>query len=300
MRYGVVLGVLGALIWLFGFGGIDDLGRWANSGQEQAQRAMAGALRSVRAGEPGALLALMGLCAAYGFFHAAGPGHGKLVIGGYGAAARVTAWRLAGLAVASSLAQALAAVVLVAAGSFVLGWSRAEMTDTADKMLAPASYIAIALVGVWLLGRGARKLWRQRAGPTDDHAHNHGHDHGHDHANCGHAHGPTVEQVHDIRSWRDTLAIIGSIAIRPCTGAVFLLILCFALGIPWAGVAGAMVMGLGTASVTVLVAIAAVNARESVMTRISGGGALRAMALIEIAAGAMIALIATALVLPLL
>lgn len=308
LRVGVLAATAALLVWLFGFGGMADVSIWANAGQEQAQRALAGGLRAVRSGEPGAWVTLMGLCAAYGFFHAAGPGHGKLVIGGYGAAARVTARRLSGLALVSSLAQALAAVVLVTVGAWVLGWGRAEMTDTAEAVLAPASYIAIALVGVWLALRGVRRLWRGIAAKGSEHAHDHSHDHHHHHAHgadgvcdtCGHAHAPTPAQVENITSWRDAAAIVASIAIRPCTGAVFLLILCFGLGIPWAGVAGAFVMGLGTASVTILVAIAAVSARQSILDNWQGAGALRAVALVEVVAGGVIALIATALVLPLL
>ncbi|MEO0668759.1 MAG: hypothetical protein AAFZ99_12685 [Pseudomonadota bacterium] len=301
LRIGVIAAGAGLLLWLFGFGGVADLSRWAVAGQEQAQRALAGGLRAVRAGEPGAWLALMGLCATYGFFHAAGPGHGKLVIGGYGAAARVTARRLSGLALLSSLAQALSAVLLVALGAWVLGWSRAQMTDAAEVVLAPASYIAIAAVGLWLLVRGARRMLRNAA-PVPAHAHAHAHAHASDGTceTCGHAHAPTPEQVQNITSWRDAAAIVGAIAIRPCTGAVFLLILCFGLGIPWAGVAGAFVMGLGTASVTVLVAIAAVGARQSLLDSWQGAGALRAVAMVEMAAGGLIALIATTLALPLL
>ncbi|MEP1200996.1 nickel/cobalt transporter [Tateyamaria sp.] len=314
LRIGVVLAAAGVLLWLFGFGGMADLSRWANGQQRETQNALAQGLRAVRAGEAGAWATLMGLCAAYGFFHAVGPGHGKLVIGGYGAAARVTAWRLSGLALASSLAQALAAILLVGAGALVLGWSRTQMTDAADKILAPASFIAIALVGAWLLIRGARRAYSTFAVHSHDHAHEHAHahDHSHGHAHahsidadgncetCGHAHAPTVEQVEAVTSWRDAAAIVFSIAIRPCTGAVFLLILCFALGIPWAGIAGALVMGLGTASVTILVAIAAVSARTSVLSGFSGEGTVRAMALIEVVAGGLIALVATALALPLL
>lgn len=295
LRVAVLLAAAALLLWLFALGGMADLSRWANVQQREAQNAMAQGLRAVRAGEAGAWATLMGLCAAYGFFHAAGPGHGKLVIGGYGAAARVTALRLSVLAVASSLAQALAAILLVGAGALVLGWSRTQMTDTADRILAPASYIAIALVGAWLVVRGVRRALSQRVGSHTHSVDEHGHC-----DTCGHAHAPSVAQVEAATSWRDTAAIILSIAIRPCTGAVFLLILCFALGIPWAGIAGALVMGLGTASVTVLVALAAVGTRTSALAGFSGAGGVRAMALIEVVAGGLIAVIATALALPLL
>ncbi|MEM6759923.1 MAG: hypothetical protein AAF601_10635 [Pseudomonadota bacterium] len=315
IRLIIVAVALGALTWLFALGGMVDVARWAAAGQEQAQRALAGGLRAVRAGEPGAWLTLMSLCAAYGFFHAAGPGHGKLVIGGYGAAARVTARRLSALAVLSSLAQAVTAIAFVATGSWVLGLTRAQMTDTADRVLAPASYIAIALVGLWLLIRGVRKLAKLSHSdpmpalanmPAGAHVHAHvaAHDMDAVCSDCGHAHGPSVRQAEQATSLRDAAAIVGSVAVRPCTGAVFLLILCFALNIPWAGVAGALVMGLGTASVTVLVALAAVSARISLADgftkSLSALSARRSMAMVEVIAGGMIALIATALALPLI
>ncbi|WP_420011734.1 nickel/cobalt transporter [Tateyamaria sp.] len=295
LKIGVLSVAIVLLVWLFGMGGIGDISRWAAAEQREAQNALAAGLRAVRAGEPGAWFALMGVCAAYGFFHAAGPGHGKLVIGGYGAAARVTAWRLSWMAIAASLAQALAAIVLVGVGALLLGWGRAEMTETAEQVLAPASYAAIALVGLWLVVRG---VCRALTVPKHDHDHDIDAD-GHCHS-CGHAHGPSVEQAENVNSWRDAAAIIASIAIRPCTGAVFLLILCFGLGIPLAGIAGALVMGLGTASVTVLVALAAVGTRRTALAGWSGSGALRAMALVEVVAGGLIALIAIALVLPFL
>lgn len=285
----VLLAAAVLLIWLFGMGGMGDIARWAATEQREAQNALAVGLRAVRAGEPGAWMALMGLCVAYGFFHAAGPGHGKLVIGGYGAAARVTAWRLSCLALAASLAQAVAAIVLVGIGALVLDWGRAEMTATAERILAPASYAAIGLVGLWLVVRGVRRSIALVAHPVDAHGHCH---------SCGHAHAPSVDQAEAVTSWQDALAIVISIAIRPCTGAVFLLILCFGLGIPLAGIAGALVMGLGTASVTILVALAAVGTRRTAFAGWSGAGAARAMAVIEVAAGGLIALIATALVLP--
>ncbi len=295
----IVLGLLGAVaVWLWGMGGIMLLERWAADGQHDAQNAMAGLLRRLKAGDAAALAGLMGFCFAYGFFHAAGPGHGKVLIGGYGLGRRVPVGRLAGLAVASSLAQAATAVALVYAGVFLLDWSRERMVDTAEAWLAPLSYVLIGSVGLWLLLRGARKLWTQRRA-TAVPAHDHHHDHAHDHsacADCGHAHAPSLEDAAAVRSLRDALVLIGAVAVRPCTGALFLLILTWRMGIDAAGIAGAFVMGLGTASVTVLVAVLSVTARESALAQIAGGPATaRALSLIEIAAGALVVLVAAQL-----
>jgi len=302
----IVLGLLMMLaVWLWGMGGITALERWAADGQRDAQNAMAGLLRRLKAGDTAALAGLMGFCFAYGFFHAAGPGHGKVLIGGYGLGRRVPVRRLAGLAVASSLAQAGTAVALVYAGVFLLDWSRERMVDTAEAWLAPLSYVLIGLVGLWLLLRGGRKLWAQRstggvmAGQAgQDHHHDHHHHRMQDGscASCGHKHGPSIEEAAEVRSWRDALVLIGAVAVRPCTGALFLLILTWRMGIDAAGIAGAFVMGLGTASVTVLVAVLSVTARESALAQIAGGPATaRALSLIEIAAGALVVLVAAQL-----
>jgi len=286
----VILAVLGvAAVWLWGMGGADQVTRYAAGAQRDVQNAMAGALRGLRAGDPGALATLWGLCFAYGFVHAAGPGHGKLVIGGYGAGSRVRAGRLAGLALGASLAQAATAVILVYAAVWVFGWTRVQMTGFADTVLAPLSYALIGLLGLWLLTRGVRHLRPK---------------HSHAHAGestvcstCGHTHGPTVAQAEGVRSWRDALMIIGVIAVRPCTGALFLLILTWRFGIDWAGIAGAFIMGLGTASITILVAFAAVGFRESTLRLVGSASVARTLALVEITAGGFVVILAGQLVL---
>ncbi|EAQ07084.1 nickel/cobalt transporter [Yoonia vestfoldensis] len=284
----ILLAVIGAgAVWLWGFGGAEQIMRQAAASQMQVQNAMAGALRALQQGDLAAVLTLWGLCFAYGFVHAAGPGHGKLVIGGYGLGARVPVGRLAGLALASSLAQAATAVVLVYGAVWALGWGRAQMTGLADDVLEPVSYALIAGVGLWLVLRGARHLrgLRRPVQAPDDIC-----------ASCGHAHGPSVEQAAEVRSWRDAAAIIAAIAVRPCTGAVFLLILTWRFGLDWAGIIGAFVMGLGTASITVLVAFAAVGFRETALQLVSNRGTARMMASAEIAAGALVMLLALQLV----
>lgn len=271
----------GLAVWLWGFGGAQDVTRWAAQGQNDVQQAMAGYLRALKRGDGAALASLMGLCFAYGFFHAAGPGHGKVVIGGYGLAARVSALRLAGLAFASSIAQALSAIVLVLLGTMLLGWSRTRMTQAAEAWLAPASAAAIVLVGLWLAWRGLRAL---RPSPVCSH--------------CGHAHGPSAAEAEQVRSLRDALAIIAAVAIRPCTGALFLLIITWSMGIFAAGMAGALVMGLGTASVTALVAVASVTMRGGLLAHLGDSPrAAQAAGLVQLGAGLLIAVLAAQMVL---
>ena len=237
----VVLVLMAAVaLWLWALGGADQIMRFATDMQRDVQNAMAASLRGLRAGEAGALATLWGLCFAYGFVHAAGPGHGKLVIGGYGAGSRVTARRLAGLALGASLAQAATAIFLVYFAALVLGWGRGQMTGLADDVLAPLSYALIGGVGLWLLVRGLRHLKPQHSHVGD----------GEICGSCGHANGPTVAQAQAVTSWRDALFVIGAIAVRPCTGALFLLILTWRFGIDYAGIIGVFVMGLGTASIT--------------------------------------------------
>ncbi len=298
---GLVLlaGIAALAIWLWPMGGMDDLSRWAAEEQRDVQNAMAGLLRRLRGGDPAALGGLLGLCFAYGFFHAAGPGHGKLLIGGYGVGRRVPLMRLSVLAVASSLAQAASAIAMVYAGVLVLDLTRAQMVDTAERVLAPASYGMVALVGLWLLFRGTRRIWRERAVPHAHHDHDHAHDHDHGHGcGCGHAHGPTPEQAAGVHSLRDALVLVGAVAVRPCTGALFVLILTWQMDIRMAGILGALAMGLGTASVTVAVAILSVILREGTLMQLGGGArSLRALSLIEIAAGAVVAVVAVQLAL---
>ncbi|WP_137702175.1 nickel/cobalt transporter [Marimonas lutisalis] len=286
----VALG-LALAVWLWGFGGMDRVAAWAAQGQRDAQNAIAGMLRQLRGGDAAAWSGLLGLCFAYGFFHAAGPGHGKLLIGGYGVGRRVPLARLVGLALASSLMQAVTAVALVYAGVFAFQWGRERMISVAETMLEPLSYAAIALVGLWLLLRGLghlRRAWAHRG--------HHRHDDGS--CSCGHSHGPTLEEAGEVRSLRDAVALVASVGIRPCSGAVILLILGHLMEIDMAGIAGAVVMALGTASVTMAVAVLAVSMREGALAqRMGGAGAARTASVIEVVAGLLVLVVASQLAL---
>lgn len=288
---GIALLCAALLAALWALGGLDQLSAWAADGQRSFQNQMAASLRALRAGEPGAVATLMGVCFAYGFFHAVGPGHGKFLIGGYGVATRVTMLRLSGIALLSSLAQGASAVILVYTGVLLLGLTRTQMVDSAEDIFAPASYAAIALVGAWLIVRGLRKYWKMR----DVHPHTHDHDHtGHGDTcdSCGHRHGPSLEEAENVHSLRDLILLVGAIAIRPCTGALFLLILTWRFDVVAAGIAGTFAMALGTASVTIAIAIAATLFRTTTLQSVSGQTALRVVPAIEITVGLIISVVA--------
>lgn len=273
------------LLGLWATGSLGALAQWAAAGQRTAQEAMAGAVRSIRTGAPGAVWTLLGLSFAYGVFHAAGPGHGKVLIGGYGMARRVPFLRLAALAVASSLAQATVAVAMVWALVAVVGWTRAQVVGAAEGAMLTAGHLAVAAVGLWLVWRGLRGLARQA--PPDHHHHDHHHHHHHDET-CAHAHGPSIEQAAAVTSWREAAVLIGGIAIRPCSGALFLLIVTWQMGIGLAGIAGTYAMGLGTALVTLAVAGLSVWAREGALSAIAPRRLALALPVMELAVGAVI------------
>ena len=290
---GLFLGGALGVLWLLG--GFEALQRMVVAAQRDMQGTLAAAVRHLRAGDPGALVALMVACFSYGFIHAAGPGHGKVLIAGYGVGRRVALVRLSLLALASSLAQSLVAIALVFAGITLLGWTREQMVGLTDRVMTPISYGAIMALGLWLVWRGAARVRRQRARVGGDQGHGH-HDHGHEahvhDEHCGHAHGPTVEEAAQVTGWRDASGLIVGIAMRPCTGALFLLILTWQMGIFASGVAGVLAMGVGTAAVTVGVATFAVWAREGAIASLPGARIAQALPVMELGAGLVVALVA--------
>ncbi|WP_299988344.1 nickel/cobalt transporter [uncultured Ruegeria sp.] len=294
----------GLLLWFWGSGGFDHLAAWAAGEQRDFQNQIARALRAARAEQPEAIATLLTVCFAYGFFHAIGPGHGKVLIGGYGLGRQVAFWRLSAISVLSSLGQAVTAVVLVYAGVLVFQMSRESLVGTTEQVMAPISYGAIAAIGLWLIFRALRSFVRRHKGQPahshDHHYHAH-HDHDHEHgvcSDCGHRHGPTAEEVAQVGNLREALFLIAGIAARPCTGALFVLILTWQMGIAMVGIAGAFAMALGTAMVTTLVGWTSFGLRGGLLASASATRFASVLApTIELVAGLIIAVIASGLLL---
>jgi ABC-type nickel/cobalt efflux system permease component RcnA len=271
---------------------------WLLAKQSEFYRDMSATIRAAKS-DGSAVWTLLAISFAYGIFHAAGPGHGKAVISSYLVANHETAWRGIVLSFVSALLQALVAVVLVGICAWLLN-ATAQTMCSAEKVIEIASYGLIAAFGarlVWTKGGGfMRALQVPRAEPAlavahqHDHGHHHDHrDHGHDHhhddhdpshvhdEHCGHSHGPTPDQLAGPGGWRRGLGAIVAVGLRPCSGAILVLVFSLAQGLFWAGIVATFVMGLGTAITVATIAVIAVSAKD-LARRLSagreGGGAL--------------------------
>jgi nickel/cobalt exporter len=278
---------------------------WLFAKQAEFYRALSGALRAAKA-DGSAVWGLLGLSFLYGMFHAAGPGHGKAVISSYLVANQETWRRGVILSFASALLQAFVAVVLVGIAAILLGVTARGM-GVAVRYIEMISYALIAAIGarlVWIKGRAAIATLRDMRAAQDRHAHRHrhGHDHHHDHHHdrdgcCGHAHGPDPAMLAGPGGWRRGLAAIVAVGLRPCSGAILVLVFALAQGIFWAGVAAALLMGLGTAITVAAIASLAVGAqglaRHLAATR--PGAGLLVMRGIEVVAALLVLIFGFAL-----
>ena len=260
---------------------------WILARQSEFYREMSGTIRAAKS-DGSAVWTLLGISFAYGIFHAAGPGHGKAVISSYLVANEETARRGIVLSFASALLQALVAVAIVAVFAWLLS-STAKTMCSAEKAIEIVSYGLIAAFGarlVWTKGGGfmralqAKPVAAMAAAHRDHdhdhghhhHEHHHGHDHGHVHdEHCGHSHGPTPDQLAGPGGWRRGLGTIFAVGMRPCSGAILVLVFSLAQGLFLAGIAATFAMGLGTAITVATIAVLAVSAK-GLARRLSAGG----------------------------
>lgn len=224
---------------------------------------MAGALRAIRAGDPFGIWALCTATAAHGVVHAVGPWHGKVPLGGAALASGATLRRMALLTVGSSLAQSVFSMVLVGGIRVGLGGATRDLVRLTEAWLAPASALAVSAVGLVLMMRGIHG-WPGRNA--------HHHHHAKSECGCGHSNGPSVAEVQSLGSTREIRALIASIALRPCTGALFVLVIALGMGVFWVGCVAVLAVGLGTAAFNLIVAGSGVAARRLVDMKRQGRG----------------------------
>ena len=283
---------------------------WIAKMQSDFYQAMTASLGKLKS-DYNAFWLLGGLSFLYGIFHAAGPGHGKVVIGSYMLANERQVRRGIVLSFAAALMQSVVAVVFIGVAVALLGLSSIAM-GTAVGWMETASYGFVALLGLWLIARkvfgwghghhheapkdvrkkdmqavarahlgsdghalraapgssfqfqpalqpaGVARLDAYGRVPGDAH---YGHDHSdaaHEHEH-DHKHVVTAEET--LGDWREQLGVVIGVGLRPCSGALVVLVFALSQGVLAAGIAAVFLMGLGTAITVASLATLAVSAK---------------------------------------
>ncbi|QNQ21429.1 nickel/cobalt transporter [Kosakonia sp. SMBL-WEM22] len=179
----------------------------------------------------------------YGVLHALGPGHGKVVITTWLATHPSKLKPAIGLTLASSLLQGLVAILLVVVVLSLLALP-ARQLHLSGYWLEKGSYLLVGVLGLLLCWRALKRLRQLLHTPkfrafTPHHVH-------HDNCGCGHQHLPTQTQLQSGGDWRARLMIVLSMGMRPCSGAIMVLLFSKVIGVFAWGVASALAMAAGT------------------------------------------------------
>ncbi|WP_449256067.1 nickel/cobalt transporter [Bosea sp. (in: a-proteobacteria)] len=251
--------------------------------QSSFYRELTATLKAI-AQTPAAIWGLLGLSFGYGVFHAAGPGHGKAVISGYIVADNRSLRRGLSLSFAAAILQALVAIAIVSVATLIFRTTAAQM-NMATSAIEQGSFLLVALVGLLVLWRKAGSF---AALGQEGAAHD---------AACDHVHMPDAQEIARLRDWRDMAGVVLAAGLRPCAGALIILVFAATQGLYWAGIAAALAMGLGTAITTGALAALAVFFKFAALRFASGGSlkAVRLLAGLELLAAAFVAVLGAAL-----
>jgi ABC-type nickel/cobalt efflux system permease component RcnA/ABC-type uncharacterized transport system substrate-binding protein len=254
---------------------------WIGQMQARFYKALTDRFAEIRS-DPQAALLLLGLSFLYGVLHAAGPGHGKAVITSYLFATGETLRRGVALSFAAAFVQAFTAIAIVGAATLVFHAAASTVTS-ATQWIEIGSYALIVLVGLWLVwtktwGGGHHhhhhRLDADGAARGDDEHHHEHHDHAHcaahdrEHAHDDHNHQPGARAASTPTrsSLVAAISAIVAVGVRPCTGAIIVLVFSFSLGMFGVGMIAALVMALGTGLTVAVLAVLAVTAHGFAMS----------------------------------
>jgi nickel/cobalt transporter (NicO) family protein len=257
-----------------------SLGAWILSVQSGFYGSLQAGVREMKQ-NGSALYSLLLVGFAYGIFHAAGPGHGKGVISAYLVADEKALHKGFALSLAAALVQALVAIAIVSVVSILLRATAATMNKLAMNVEL-ASFLAVALLGAVIAWRKAGKflgvmaLARNPYAAVQD--------------DCDHVHMPPPEELGRLTRFRDMAGVALAAGIRPCAGALIVLVFALSQGVFAAGIAATFAMALGTALTTGAIAALAVFFKAAALRIAGGRGASGAIAIagLELLAAAFV------------
>lgn len=234
--------------------------------QREVNQQMSSLLKSVAANPTQAGGTLLLFSFVYGVLHALGPGHGKVVITTWLATHPSKLKSSIGLTLSASLLQGLVAIALVVVVLSILQLP-ARQLHLSSFWLEKGSYALVGVLGLLLSWRALKKLRALLRKPkftafTPHHVH-------HDGCGCGHQHMPDPERLARDDDWRARLVIILSMGMRPCSGAIMVLLFSKVIGVFAWGMASALAMAAGT-SLTITSLALLVHAFRSLAVKLSG------------------------------
>ncbi|ALR77689.1 nickel/cobalt transporter [[Enterobacter] lignolyticus] len=234
--------------------------------QREVNQQMSGLLQAVAQNPARAGGSLLIFSFVYGVLHALGPGHGKVVIATWLATHPSRLRASIGLTLAASLLQGLVAIGLTVIVLSLLALPAREL-HLSSFWLEKGSYALVGLLGLMLCWRALKKLRLLLRKPTfiaftPHHVH-------HASCGCGHQHMPDPQQMTPDSDWRARLMIVLSMGMRPCSGAIMVLLFSKVIGVFAWGVASALAMAAGT-SLTISSLALLVHSFRRIAVRMSG------------------------------
>ncbi|KFI12806.1 nickel/cobalt transporter [Vibrio coralliilyticus] len=229
---------------------------------------------------------LIGFSFLYGMLHSLGPGHGKVIVTTYLATHPTKVKASLMITVVSAMLQAIVAITLVT----VLVWgfnASMRVVNQQASLFVTFSFGLVALFGGLIMYKALKNIYKSIRKPkirvnsvTPLDATSSGelapigrspvsnitppiHQHS-DTCGCGHNHVAEADAINRASTWREYLAIITTIGIRPCTGAIMVLLFANVAGLYWMGVVSAILMAAGTALTTSLIAMMTLTGKHVV------------------------------------
>ncbi|CDT49979.1 conserved membrane hypothetical protein [Vibrio coralliirubri] len=279
--------------------------------QREVNSELADLLYEAKSNPWGAGSYLIGFSFIYGMLHSLGPGHGKVIVSTYLATHPTKAKASLVLTVVSAFLQALVAILLVSVLLWGFSASMRAVNDKANMFVSLSfALVAVvgalicwkALKNIYtamrkpklkvkaittlatdtaapILARSPMALRSSISAPSPiigatsamqaaDHTHA---DHSHADCGCGHQHVADADAINKASTLREYAGIIVTIGVRPCTGAIMVLLFANMVGLYWMGVLSAFAMAVGTALTTSLIAMMTLTGKHLVKRYLAAG-----------------------------
>jgi nickel/cobalt transporter (NicO) family protein len=207
--------------------------------QRQLNQTLSREMRHIRqTGSPAAVLTVSLVAFVYGVLHAAGPGHGKLVVSAFflGREARIIKGVMMGGLV--SVLQTFSAIAIVLVLVFILGRGGFDVVQQ-SVWVEVASYGLIVLIGLYMI----------YAAVTGRH--------------LGHRHAEHIDGADGDREVHH--GVVVAAGLTPCASAIIILLFALANGVLAIGIAATLVMALGMSLTVALVGVSTIVARKTLL-----------------------------------